>query len=152
MQIWVDADACPRPAKDVLFRLAERAGVQVTLVANQYLSTPRSSYIKALQVPAGFDVADNEIVRRLQPGDLVVTADIPLADEVISNGGRALNPRGTLYTPENIKDHLQRRDMLEQLRSSGTISGGPDPYGKKEVQAFANALDRFVNQRASQRR
>lgn len=144
MQIWVDADACPRPAKEVLYRLAERRQLQVTLVANQYLTVPASKFIAALQVPAGFDVADNEIVRRLQQGDLVITADIPLADEVVSAGASALNPRGTLYTSENIKDHLQRRDMLEQLRSDGTISGGPDPYGNKETQAFANALDRFV--------
>ena len=151
MQIWVDADACPRAAKEVLFRLAERRGVQVTLVANQYLSTPASQFVSALQVPAGFDVADNEIVRRLQAGDLIVTADIPLADEVVSAGAHALNPRGMLYTRENIKDHLQRRDMLEQLRSDGTVTGGPDPYGNKEVQAFANALDRFVTRALNNR-
>ena len=144
MQIWVDADACPRAAKDVLFRCAQRTRVVTTLVANQYLKTPPSEFIKALQVPAGFDVADNEIVARLEPGDLVITADIPLADEVISKGGVALNPRGTLYSAENIKDHLQRRDMMDELRNSGMVSGGPDVYGNKEVQAFANALDRYV--------
>ncbi len=144
MQIWVDADACPRAVKEVLFRVADRVAVLVTLVANQYLPTPKSPYVRALVVPGGFDVADNEIVRRMLPGDLVVTADIPLADEVVGAGGVALNPRGTLYTAENIKDHLQRRDMLEELRASGTVGGGPDPYGKKEIQAFANALDRFV--------
>ena len=149
MHIWVDADACPRPAKDVLFRVAERTHVTVTLVANQYLKTPASRYVNALQVPAGFDVADNEIVARLEPGDLVVTADIPLADEVISKGGAALNPRGTLYTTENIKDHLQRRDMLDELRGSGMVSGGPDTYGNKEVQRFSNALDRYVTKNAS---
>jgi hypothetical protein len=149
MQIWVDADACPRPAKDVLFRVAERAHVSVTLVANQYLKTPPSKYVKALQVPAGFDVADNEIVALLEPGDLVVTADIPLADEVISKGGAALNPRGTLYSKENIKDHLQRRDMLDELRGSGMVSGGPDVYGNKEVQRFSNALDRYVTKNAN---
>lgn len=144
MQIWVDADACPRGAKDVLFRCAERAEVSVTLVANQYLNTPPSKFIKAVQVPAGFDVADNEIVARLTAGDLVITADIPLADEVISKGGAALNPRGTLYSKENIKDHLQRRDMMDELRGSGMISGGPDTYGNKEVQRFSNALDRYI--------
>lgn len=149
MQIWVDADACPRGAKDVLFRCADRARVSVTLVANQYLSTPPSKYIKAIQVPAGFDVADNEIVARLEAGDLVITADIPLADEVISKGGAALNPRGTLYSKENIKDHLQRRDMMDELRGSGMISGGPDVYGNKEVQRFSNALDRYITKHAT---
>ena len=143
-QIWVDADACPRLAKDVLFRLAERRQVPVTLVANQYLPTPRSKFIKALQVPQGFDVADNEIVQRIQPGDLVITADIPLADEVLQRNATAINPRGTTYTAQNMKDHLQRRDMMEQLRDAGTISGGPPPYSKQDVQAFANALDRYV--------
>ncbi|MEM9620263.1 MAG: YaiI/YqxD family protein [Pseudomonadota bacterium] len=150
MRIWVDADACPRPAKDVLYRVAERTGIQVTLVANQYLAVPKSAHISALQVPAGFDVADNEIVRRLAAGDLVITADIPLADEVIAAGATALNPRGTLYTSENIKDHLQRRDMMDQLRSTGVIAGGPDAYGRKETQAFANALDRFVTRHNAQ--
>ena len=143
-QIWVDADACPRPAKEVLFRLADRRQVQVTLVANQYLPTPRSKYVKALQVPQGFDVADNEIVQRIEPGDLVITADIPLADEVLQRGAVAVNPRGTTYTGQNIKDHLQRRDMMEQLRDAGTVAGGPPPYSKQDVQAFANALDRLV--------
>lgn len=142
--IWVDADACPRPVKEVLFRAADKRAVQVTLVANQYLPTPPSKYIKAVQVPAGFDVADNEIVQRLQVGDLVITADIPLADEVIGKQGSALNPRGTFYTPENIKDHLTRRDIREQLRDSGMVSGGPDPYDKKDLQTFSNALDRYV--------
>ena len=144
MQVWVDADACPKLAKEVLFRVAERLQVQVTLVANQYLATPASKFVSAIQVPAGFDVADNEIVKRMSPGDLIITADIPLADEVVGSGGKALNPRGTLYTPENIKDHLQRRDMMEQLRNDGAVSGGPDAYDKKDVQAFANALDRHL--------
>lgn len=144
MQIWVDADACPKAVKEVLFRCAERTQTAVTLVANQYLATPRSKFVKALQVPAGFDVADNEIVARLSPGDLVVTADIPLADEVLAKQGAALNPRGTWYTRENIKDHLQRRDMREELRASGLVGGGPDTYGKKDLQQFSNALDRYV--------
>jgi len=146
MQIWVDADACPRAVKEVLFRCANRAQVMTTLVANQFLKAPPSAYIKSVQVPGGFDVADNEIVARLEKDDLVITADIPLADEVISKQGAALNPRGTFYTKENIKDHLQRRDMRESLRDSGMVSGGPDAYGKKELQAFSNALDRYVTQ------
>lgn len=144
MHIWVDADACPRAAKEVLFRAADKRQVETTLVANQYLSTPPSRFVKALQVPQGFDVADNEIVRLLAPGDLVVTGDIPLADEVISKGGAAISPRGAIYTRENIKDILSRRDMMEQLRDSGMVSGGPDAYSKKDVQSFANALDRYI--------
>lgn len=144
MQIWVDADACPRPIKEVLFKAADRRKVAVTLVANQYLKTPPSQYIRALQVPAGFDVADNEIVDRIEAGDLVITADVPLADEVVAKQAIALNPRGTLYTTENIKDHLQRRDMMDQLRSSGEISGGPNAFSKQDIQAFANALDRYI--------
>ena len=144
MQIWVDADACPRPIKEVLFRAADKRSVQTTLVANQYLRTPPSKYIRAVQVEQGFDVADNEIVRRMTPGDIVVTQDIPLADEIIRAGGIAINPRGTLYTEANIKDHLSRRDLMEQLRDSGTISGGPSAFDKKDVQAFANSLDRIV--------
>lgn len=144
MHIWVDADACPRAAKEVLFRAADKRQVETTLVANQYLSTPPSRFVKALQVPQGFDVADNEIVSLLAPGDLVVTGDIPLADEVISKGGAAISPRGAIYTRENIKDILSRRDMMEQLRDSGMVSGGPDAYSKKDVQSFANALDRYI--------
>ena len=144
MQIWVDADACPRPVKEVLYKCADRNQVLTTLVANQYIKTPPSKFIESTQVPGGFDVADDEIVARLSALDLVITADIPLADEVVAKGGAALNPRGMLYTKENIKDHLQRRDMRESLRDTGLISGGPDAYGKKELQAFANALDRYV--------
>ncbi len=144
MQIWVDADACPKVVKEVLYRCADRTKTHVTLVANQYLATPRSKFVDALQVPAGFDVADNEIVARLQPGDLVITADVPLADEVLAKQGAAINPRGREYTPENIKDHLQRRDMWEELRASGLVSGGPDAYDKKDLQNFSNALDRYI--------
>ena len=149
MQIWVDADACPKPVKEVLYRAAERTETLLTLVANQYLSTPPSKYISARQVPKGFDVADDEIVALVQPGDLVITGDIPLADAVLNRGGVALNPRGQLYTAENIKSHLQRRDMMEQLRSDGMVSGGPPPFGKKDVQQFANALDRVLAKAAS---
>ena len=148
MQIWVDADAAPNAIKDVVFRAAERLQINTTLVANQFIRTPPSKHIKAIQVPAGFDVADNHIVAELNAGDLVITADIPLADEVISKGGAALNPRGMLYTRENIKDRLSRRDMMEELRSSGPlldgVASGPPPLDKKHVQAFANALDRYL--------
>lgn len=128
----------------MLFRAAEKRAVQTTLVANQYLRTPPSKFIHAVQVEQGFDVADNEIVRRMNAGDIVITQDIPLADEVIRAGGVAINPRGTLYTEANIKDHLSRRDLMEQLRDGGVISGGPSAFDKKDVQAFANALDRAV--------
>ena len=140
----MDADACPRPIKEVLYKAADRRQVETTLVANQYLRTPPSKYISAIQVPQGFDVADNEIVRRLEIGDIVITQDIPLADEVVRAAAVAINPRGTLYTEANIKDHLSRRDLMEQLRDSGAISGGPSAFDKKDVQAFANALDREV--------
>ena len=143
-QIWVDADACPRAIKEVLYKAADKRQIPMTLIANQFLRTPPSKFITSVQVPTGFDVADNTIVERMQAGDLVVTQDIPLADEVISRGGQALNPRGTLYTRENIKDHLTRRDMLDELRSSGTITGGPPALDKKDVQTFANALDRTL--------
>ena len=144
LRVWVDADACPRPIKEVLFRAADKRGVQTTLVANQYLRTPPSKFIQAVQVEQGFDVADNEIVRRMNAGDIVITQDIPLADEVIRAGGIAINPRGTLYTEANIKDHLSRRDLMEQLRDGGMVSGGPSAFDKKDVQAFVNALDRAV--------
>ena len=142
MHIWVDADACPRPIKEILFKAAKRREVETTLIANQYLHTPPSRFINAIVVAQGFDVADNEIVKRMSMGDLVVTQDIPLADEVVAKGGIALNPRGTLYTEANIKDHLSRRDMMEQLRDSGMVSGGPSIFDKKDVQAFSNSLDR----------
>ncbi|MEE2781982.1 MAG: YaiI/YqxD family protein [Pseudomonadota bacterium] len=142
MHIWVDADACPRPIKEILFKAAERREVETTLIANQYLHTPPCRFINAIVVAQGFDVADNEIVKRMSMGDLVVTQDIPLADEVVAKGGVALNPRGTLYTEANIKDHLSRRDMMEQLRDSGMVSGGPSSFDKKDIQAFSNSLDR----------
>ncbi len=152
MSIWVDADAAPNAIKDVVFRAAERLQIPTVLVANQYVRTPPSRVIKAIQVGAGFDVADNAIVERLQPGDLVITADIPLADEVVTKGGTALNPRGMLYTRENIKDRLSRRDMMEELRSGGPLldgaGSGPRPLDKKDVQAFANALDRYLARHA----
>ena len=143
-QIWVDADACPRAIKEVLYRAADRLQIPMILIANQFLRTPPSKFISSVQVESGLDVADNAIIERMSAGDLVVTQDIPLADEVITRGGQALNPRGTLYTRENIKDHLNRRDMLDELRSSGNVTGGPPALDKKDVQIFANALDRTL--------
>lgn len=153
--IWVDADAAPNAMKEVIFRAAERLQVPTVLVANQYIRTPPSKVITAIQVAAGFDVADNAIVEMLEPNDLVITADIPLADEVITKGGAALNPRGMLYTKENIKDRLSRRDMMEDLRSGGPLidgmSSGPKPLDKKDVQSFANALDRYLTRNIASR-
>lgn len=144
MQIWVDADACPGPIKEILFRAAIRRDVALTLVANHALRVPPSPRIRALQVASGFDVADRFIAERLEPGDLVITGDIPLAADVVERGATALNPRGTLYTAENIREHLARRNFMEGLRSAGEISGGPAALGKADVQDFANALDRFL--------
>ncbi|MDG1937970.1 MAG: YaiI/YqxD family protein [Pseudomonadales bacterium] len=149
MKIWVDADACPGVIKDILFRAAEKREITTTLVANQSLSTPPSPYIHMLQVPAGFDVADNEIVKRLDAGDLVITADIPLAAEVIEKGGKALNPRGELYTNDNIRARLNMRDFMDTLRSSGVNTGGPPPLGQSERQTFANNLDKLLTQHQS---
>lgn len=144
MHIWVDADACPKVIKEILFRAAERKKVPVTLVANQFLQTPPSPLINSVQVPQGFDVADNHIVEKLEAGDLVVTQDIPLAAEVIDKEGVAINPRGELYTPENIRQRLSMRDFMETLRSSGVETGGPSAFSQADRQAFANALDRFL--------
>lgn len=148
MKIWVDADACPTVIRDILFRAANRTEVPVTLVANHMLHTPPSQYIDFVQVPAGFDVADNEIVKRLAAGDLVITGDIPLAAEVIEKGGYALNPRGELYTAENIKARLNMRDFMDTLRASGINSGGPPALSKSDRQAFANELDKFITKHA----
>ena len=144
MQIWVDADACPNVIKEILFRVAERARIMVTLLANQPVAVPRQQYVRAVQVSQGFDVADNEIVLRCEPGDLVITADIPLAAEVIAKGGTALNPRGELYTKENVKARLNMRDFMDTMRSSGVHTGGPPALNQRDRQAFANALDRFI--------
>jgi uncharacterized protein YaiI (UPF0178 family) len=141
-QIWVDADACPKAVKEVLYRAADKRQVPMTLISNQFLRTPPSRYITSVQVESGFDVADNVIVERMSAGDLVITQDIPLADDVISKGGTAINPRGTVYTRENIKNHLARRDALDELRGTGVITGGPPPLDNKAVQQFANAFDR----------
>jgi len=148
MKIWVDADACPVVIKEILYRAAERTGVQLTLVANQALSTPNSSYINTLQVPRGFDVADDEIVKRLAAGDLVITSDIPLASEVIDKGGHALSPRGELHTTENIRARLNMRDFLDTMRASGVDTGGPPALSQRDRQDFANNLDRFLTKHA----
>jgi len=144
MKIWVDADACPNVVKDIIFRAANRTETFVTLVANQYIQTPRSKFINAIQVHQGFDVADDEIVKRLNAGDLVVTADIPLASDAISKGAVALNPRGELYTNENIKARLQMRNFMETLRNSGVDTGGPAALNHKDREKFANCLDKFL--------
>jgi hypothetical protein len=144
MKIWVDADACPVVIKDILFRAAKRTGVQLTLVANQPLRIPSSRSIKTLQVPSGFDVADNEIVRRLSDGDLVITSDIPLAAEVIEKGGCALTPRGELYTTENIRARLNMRDFMDTLRASGIDTGGPPALSQSDRKSFAQHLDKFL--------
>lgn len=146
MQIWVDADACPNVIKEVLFRAAERTGMMVTLVANQIIRTPPSKFIRTLRVEAGFDVADNEIVKRTEPGDLVITADIPLAAEVIEKGGVALNPRGERYTTETIKERLNMRDFMDTMRASGVQTGGPPALNQRDRQQFANELDKWLQQ------
>jgi len=147
MQIWVDADACPKVIKEILYRAAQRCAVPLTLVANQPLSTPPSPYIRSVQVAAGFDVADNHIASRAQAGDLVITADIPLAAAVIDRGCHALDPRGELYSADNIRQRLSMRDFMEQLRSSGVDTGGPAALSPRDRQAFANQLDRFLLRR-----
>jgi uncharacterized protein YaiI (UPF0178 family) len=143
-QIWVDADACPKAIKEILFRAAERVGVMVTLVANQPLQVPRSRYVRSIQVAAGFDVADDHIVQHVQAGELVVTADIPLAAQAVERGALALNPRGELYTRDNIRQHLTMRDFLDTMRGSGVETGGPAAFGMGDRQAFANQLDRLL--------
>lgn len=143
-QIWVDADACPTVIKEILYRAAERKQVFLTLVANQPLRVPNSRFIRTVQVMHGFDVADNEIVQRASPGDLVITADIPLADEVITKGASALNPRGEMYTAATIKARLNMRDFMETLRSSGIQTGGPSALSQTERKAFADQLDRWL--------
>lgn len=144
MHIWVDGDACPAVVKDILFRAAERTQTTLTLVANKLLRVPPSPYIRALQVARGFDVADAHIIEQIQPGDLVISADIPLVSQVIDKGGVALNPRGTFYTADNVKEHLALRNFMDEMRSSGMEGGGPPPFGQADRQAFANQLDRFL--------
>jgi uncharacterized protein YaiI (UPF0178 family) len=148
MKIWVDADACPGVIKDILFRAAERTGVELTLVANHSIPVPKSRHIKFLQVRSGFDVADNEIVKRLDAGDLVITADIPLAADVIDKGGYALNPRGELYTANNIRARLNMRDFMDTLRASGVDTGGPPALSQGDRKSFANHLDKILTRHA----
>jgi uncharacterized protein len=144
MQIWVDADACPVVIKEILFRAAERTQIATTFVANKLLYVPPSSYLKAIQVAKGFDVADNEIVAMLAAGDLVITADIPLAAQVIEKGGHALNPRGEFYSAENIKERLSMRDFMESLRASGVETSGPSAMQSSDRHTFAKQLDQFL--------
>jgi len=144
MKIWVDADACPNVIKDILFRAAQRVQVLTILVANQLIRTPPSRYISKVQVRAGFDEADKYIAAAVEPGDLVITADIPLASQIIEKGGHALNPRGELYTRDNIRQRLGLRNFMEELRSSGVNTGGPPSLSQSDRQAFANELDRFL--------
>ena len=145
MNIWVDADACPAVIKEILFRAAERTGLPLTLIANHALRVPALSNIRFIQVPGGFDVADNEIMERLNRGDLVITGDIPLAAEVIQKGANALNPRGEMYSKENIRARLNMRDFMDTFRASGIQTGGPPPLNQRDRQNFANHLDRLLS-------
>ena len=147
MPIWVDADACPRVIKEILFRAAERTGTEVILVANQDIHTPRSRLVRAIRVPRGLDVADGEIVRRAVPGDLVVTADIPLAAAVLRKGAIAIDPRGDVHTEDTIAERLSLRNFLDELRGTGVDTGGPAPFAARDRQAFANALDVWLQGR-----
>lgn len=147
ISIWVDADACPVAIKDILYRAAQRTRTQLTLVANQFMQVPASSFIRFVQVPQGFDVADNEIVKRLRPGDLVITSDIPLAAEVIGEGAVALSPRGELFSDDNISARLAMRDLMDTLRSSGIETGGPAAMSPRDRKEFASQLDRFLANR-----
>ena len=144
MHIWVDADACPKVIKEILFRAATRTRTSLTLVANQMLAVPPSPFIRSVQVPAGFDVADNEIVKRLVAGDLVISSDLPLAAQVIDKGAHVLSHRGEWYSAANIGSLLTLRDFMETLRASGVQTGGPPPMSSSERQAFASHLERFL--------
>ncbi len=148
MKIWVDADACPVVIKEILFRAATRTGVETTLVANHAMRIPPSPSVKFLQVIGGFDVADNEIVKRLERGDLVITNDIPLAAEVIEKGGMALSPRGEMYSPDSIRARLNMRDFMETMRASGVVSDGPPALSQADRKAFASHLDKWLAQNA----
>ena len=149
MRIWVDADACPNAIKEILFRAAERVCVELTLVANHPLRTPPTTWVRAVQVPQGFDVADDRILGWVESGDLVVTSDIPLAAAVVDKGAVALDPRGEIYTTENVRERLSMRNLMDQLRGEGVLTGGPAAPGKAERQAFANQLDRLLTRARS---
>ena len=144
MNIWVDADACPSAVKDILFRAAQRVGIQLTLVANRPLRIPPSPFIRAMQVPSGFDVADARIAELAGEGDLVVTADIPLAAQVVEKGALALNPRGERYNRDNIREFLSLRNFMDEMRGSGVQTGGPPAFSQADRQAFARELDRLL--------
>jgi len=146
--IWVDADACPNLIRDILYKAARRTGVKLTLVANQPIQTPRDSNITAIQVPPGFDAADNEIVRLVEADDLVITGDIPLAAEAMEKGAQALNPRGEMYLADTIGQKLNMRDFMESMRSSGVPTAGPPPMNSRDKQQFANHLDRYLTKHA----
>lgn len=145
MTIWVDADACPRSVRDILYRAADRRQVPVILVANQAIDVPRSRHVRMLQVARGFDVADNEITARVSEGDLVITADIPLAADVLKKGAQAVSPRGEQFTDETIGERLNMRDFMDTMRASGLAGGGPPPLSAADRQAFANVLDRYLS-------
>ena len=149
MRIWVDADACPNPIKEILFRAAERLKIQLTLVANKPLRTPPSAYINTIQVAAGFDMADDKIAQEVRAGDLVITADIPLAAAALAQGGRVLDPRGEIYTRDNIEARLALRKFMDELRASGVDTGGPPPFSQGDRQAFARQLERLLAQPAA---
>ena len=149
MRIWVDADACPNPIKEILFRAAERLKIQLTLVANKPLRTPPSAYINSIRVAAGFDMADDKIAQEVRAGDLVVTADIPLAAAALVKGGRVLDPRGEIYTTDNIEARLPMRKFMDELRASGVDTGGPPPFSQGDRQAFARQLERLLAQPAA---
>ena len=149
MRIWVDADACPRVIKEILYRAAERVRVRLTLIANRPLWAPRSEFIDTMKVPSGFDVADGRILELVEPDDLVITADIPLAAEVVGKGAHALSPRGELYTEENVRERLAVRNLMDQLRNEGVVTGGPSSLGQSDRQAFANQLDRLLTRLVS---
>ena len=144
MKIWVDADACPAAVKEILFRASSRLGIELTLIANHAIPVPRSPLIKMIQVPAGFDIADNEIVKRMTAGDLVITGDIPLAAEAIAKNGLVLSPRGERYSKDNIGARLNMRDFMETMRSSGVQTGGPPPLNQNDKKKFADQLDRLL--------
>ena len=146
MHIWVDADACPNVIKDILFRAAKRTQLPLTLVANQFIQVPASPYINTVQVSSGFDVADHYIAQQVQANDIVITADIPLAADIVAKGAYGINPRGTLYTEQNIRQKLTMRNFMETMRDAGQVSGGPPPLSSKDKQAFANTLDRLLTQ------
>jgi uncharacterized protein len=144
VKIWVDADACPRVIKEILYRAAQRRRVDVVLVANQPLAVPRQPHVRSVTVPQGFDVADKAITEWAQPGDLVITADIPLAAAVVEKGVQAINPRGELYTRDNVRQHLSMRNFMDSLRGAGVQTGGPDAFSQRDRQAFANQLDSLL--------